>query len=167
METDLLCVPYIDDSVSFIDQELLQDNLSTSSDEVPDSRCSSSSSSVVERIELQQMPNGFANGIATHAPHLLHPGPSNSVAIKESSGITVGTKILFTGPVVIKQFHADDDILKRNKTENLISARKNRCLIKKGYCLKTIVSLIVVALIATITAILTFSEQHKDEGWCV
>lgn len=55
-----------------------------------------------------------AYGIATHATSNLNLNPNNNVAIKASSGITVGNKNVFTGPIVIKQFITDDENPKKN-----------------------------------------------------
>lgn len=181
MEQDLPNAPNIDDenfdSLSLYENdrpllchEFLQDNLSSSSDEVPDSCCSSS---VAERIELQQIPNSFSNALANasamHAASFTK-NPNNTVAIQQSSGITVGNKVFFTGPVVIKQFNADDDnydILTRNETVNS-NRVGNLCLMTKGNWLITIIVFVmVVALITTTTSSLTLINKLKGEGWCI
>ncbi|KAJ6633089.1 Peptidoglycan-recognition protein SD [Pseudolycoriella hygida] len=56
------------------------------------------------------------SGSTTYATSTSNP--NNKVAIKSSSGITVGNKNFFSGPVVIKQFFTDDEKLAKNESQN-------------------------------------------------
>lgn len=148
-----------------------------------DSLCSSS---VGERAEIQQIPNGIAMHALTSS---LNSNPSNGVAIQSSSGITVGSKNFFSGNVVIKQFMAEGEVSKRkeaengnfgtkqfiqgeiskpNETENSHSGGKKfkmwwkkHCCSTKGNFVIMIAFTMFVVLFATITAIFTLLKHHK------
>lgn len=108
--------------------------------------------------------NRFRNAIGLHA--VSNSNFSKGAAIEESPGTAFGNQI-FSKLIVIKQLSANDNT--RNQIENHHSGSekfkiwwRNRCWIKNSVTI--IILILVIALIATITARLILLKQLKGEG---
>lgn len=182
MEQEVVSVPNVDirefDLISFYDRNSLNSG--------HDDETIYSSNDSYSGDEYANMENTAYN-IAAHATSNSNSIPNSNVAIKDSTGITVGNtnttfftgpvvnKTFITGPVVMQQIFADEN-LRKNESENLTghqskfwpwwkNVRFNRILILKKFkrsSLITITSVItVIAAIIITTAIVKLLTQQN------